>query len=258
MEYIREYDNWHELEDKVSLQTWALFQTAEKYLNGAIFQLKRIDEAKKKHTNLQGLSLEAHSYLVYIDLVGRCFDSIYALNNNDKRLENFWENYKDPRDPANLFSPLREARNFVSHINEKVEHAVSIGSFVGEAATFVTVFEKDALVYYAQEEVKKKKDRMPNDVKIYDRIQKRDRFWRFSKKSIPVNETELKKVRTVYEKIFDILNRRKQDPKYRKDDPEGYAIICDGLLIDYVGPIDRFIGGLVSNLVVQGVLFEEK
>jgi hypothetical protein len=204
------------------------------------------------------LSLEAHSYLVYIDLVGRCFNSIHSLNDKDKVLENFWKNYQDPRDPANLFTPLREARNYVSHINEKVEHAVSIGSFVGEAATFMTVFEKDALIYYAQEEVKKKKDRRPNDVKIYDRIQKRDRFWRFSKKSIAINEAELKKVRTVYEKIFDILNRRKQDRKYRAGDPEGYAIICDGLLTDYVGRIDHFIGGLVSNLVVQGVLFEEK
>jgi hypothetical protein len=258
MEYITEYDNARELEDKVSLQTWALFVTAEKYLNGATFQLKRINEAKKKHTSLEGLSLETHSYLVYIDLVGRCFDSIYSLNDKDKELKNFWENYKDPRDSANLFTPLREARNYVSHINENVEHAVSIGSFVGEVATFVTVFDKDALIYYAREEVKKKKDRRPDDVKIFDKIQKRYRFWRFSKKSIPITEAEFKKVRTVYEEIFDILNRRNKDHKYGKDDPEGYAIICDGLLIDYVGPIDRFIGGLVSSLVVQGVLFEEK
>lgn len=234
-EYAVEYNNWRELADKVNLRTWALFQTAEKYLNGAIFQLKRFEEAKAKHPDFQGLlSLEAHSYLVYIDLVGRCFDSIYKLNNTDKELGEFWENYKDKTDPANLFTPLREARNFVSHINEKVKDAVSIGTSIGEAATFVTDFENGALIYYVPEK------------------------GRFSKKSTPINKAELKKVRMVYETILSILQQRKQDPKYRKEDPDGYAILCDSVITSCVGPLDRFIGGLVSNSVFQGVLFEER
>jgi hypothetical protein len=257
-EYVVEFNNWRELADKVNLRTWALFQTAEKYLNGAIFQLKRFEEAKAKQPGLQGLlSLEAHSYLVYIDLVGRCFDSICNVNNTDRKLTDFWHGYEDKKDPANLFSPLREARNFVSHINEIVEYAVDIGSSVSEAATFVTVFENGALIYYQRNEIKAK-DKRATDVKIWDKAQNRHRYFRFSKKSLPANETEFNKVRTIYKTILSILKQRKKDPKYRKEDPDGYAILCDSVITFCLGPIDRFIGGLVSNSVFQGVLFEER
>jgi len=36
------------LTDKVPLETFSLFTTAEQYLNGAIFQFKRINERKKR------------------------------------------------------------------------------------------------------------------------------------------------------------------------------------------------------------------
>lgn len=259
VEYTVKYDNWRELADKVDLPTWGLFQTAEKYLNGAIIQLKRFEAAKAKHAEVPAfLSLEAHSYLVYVDLVGRFFESICKRNSTDKNLMDFWKDFADKKDPNNLLTPLREARNFVSHVDETVEYAVEIGSSVGEAATFVMVFENGALIYYPRHKVKAK-DAVATDVKIWDTARKRREYYRYGeKKMIPINETELNKVKKVYKKIFAILNERKQDPKYRKEDPDGYAIFSDSVITFCAGPIDRFFGGLVSGAVFQGVLFEEQ
>lgn len=237
VDYTAEYANWSGLKDKVTIQTWALFYTAEKYMNGAIFQLKRFNDTKKRHAELQSLlSLEAHSYLSYVVVIDKCFESIYKLNQTNEDLTKFWKEYENKRDPTNLFTPLRNARNFIEHINHRIEEAAVISSDVDSRAVYLTSFRDDALVYYWQDKTEKK----------------------YRKASIPINDAELDKVRDVYERVFGILDSGEPSDKYQRDDPEGYAILCDSSISHCTGSPDNFIGGVISNAIFQGVHFEER
>jgi hypothetical protein len=224
IEYESEYDNSVELIEKVPLETFMLFITAENYLNGAILQFKRINYVKEKSQEdlrYQELAtLEVHSYLSYINLIYRCFESILRIHNkkdenHDKPLVKFWGKQ------VKILTPFRQARDFVEHINERIEHAEEIATDVKANAIYLTCFKDDALIYYPR------------------KLAKDDRY---KEASIPIDSTELDKIIEVYIEILSILKSRRLNPQYREENSK-YTFMRNCVMDKCVGPMHALAPG---------------
>jgi hypothetical protein len=255
VEYVREYHCQQELADKVPFLVGALFKTAEKYMNGAILAFKRLVDAEEDR---ELAALEAHSYLSCVNVIFLCFDSIERLdktddNENDENMKAFWEQYEKREDVDNPLTPFKQARDFVTHINERIEYAPDIGSNIGKKALLVSSYVNGALIYYPRRRVKGK-ELQKSDKNELVRIG--GHYYIFEEKSIPINETEFDKVKEVYSSVFNILNSRKKNSKYRDEGPNGFKILYNVAFEGCVGSSDDFFGpGLHSDHTFKDCVF---
>jgi hypothetical protein len=262
-EYVIEYDNGADLTDKVPLETFSLFTTAEQYLNGAIFQFKRINEAKEKAEkdpkSQELLTLEVHSYLSYINLAYRCFESIKKLNKNDrtitgKSLVKFWSMRGKKKDPKSIFTPFKNARDFVEHINERILDAKDIAECVGAGALYLTCFKDGALIYYPKKEIDEK-NKLP-EIKYVVKLDRKKlkHYYYYKEDSIPINEVELDKVREVYTKIYEILKSGEPNLQYQEKNKNFITLMRNCVMTNCIGPMEAFVAGAVSNCTFKGCI----
>ncbi|MGA2885021.1 MAG: hypothetical protein ABSE80_07700 [Halobacteriota archaeon] len=244
-EYVIEYNNWPELRNKVSRPTLVLFMTAEKYVNGAIFQLKRVKEALMAEQAF----LETHTYLTYVNIILRCFETIQKFNVNDREIERFLSQLKNPNYRNNLIL-LRDARDFIEHADGRML-AITLYGHPSQTLTIpLTIFIDENLVYYSREVVL---DANGKEIKDASGQQ----VYQYYSKSVPITEQELDKVKKAHERIFGILNSREEDPdKYLSECPALNNFVSDTFIKSCSGSLRGIIEGISGgwgNIIKGGI-----
>jgi hypothetical protein len=238
------------LRGKVSAKTQMAFNIAEKYKNYSIFQLRRFDEAvsvtkglesaktsvtdengqlsnkgegnqemgannKKLRKALLLQFLECHFYLICVDKIQMCLETIVKLNPNDAKLRGIWKNPK--KDPESVFYHFNHARNHLEHINKEIRKGnAELGNFEGvDGNIFTYTYEERSISCESPELELDHIKRENSDAYVYikDSAIKIERRGR-----LPITEAELKKVVALYTQIRDILQSREISLKHRDDD----------------------------------------
>ena len=167
-----EMTNEMSLHGKASAKTQMAFDIAEKYKNYSIFQLRRFNNAvlatnslksakttvtdengqlsnegesnqemgatnKKLRKALLLQFLECHFYLICVDKIQKCLQTVVNLNPNDAKLREIWKNPK--KDPESVFYHFNHARNHLEHINKEVRKGnAELGNLEGADGNIFT------------------------------------------------------------------------------------------------------------------------
>jgi len=231
MEYVKKYSNWFRLNRKVTGETLALFITAEKYLNVAIYQLNRASES----TPAELMFRDIHSYLAFISVVFKSLQSIGQFNPSDTKLTQYIQNLDDPSYPKNLIA-AKHARNFVEHINETIENVAGKGHPIDSAYSSasltlpLTLLIDDTFVYYSWTWIDKKKGERQYHIE-----------------EIPLHRT-LDNIKEAYEMIFEILNSRQEKANYLATSG-GFNFISDMIVKNSLGSVEEIIDGITGNSI---------
>ena len=245
------------LHGKVSAKTQMAFDIAEKYKNHSIFQLRRFNDAvlathslksakttminengqlsnkgesshemgatnKKLRKALLLQFLECHFYLICVDKIQKCLQTVVNLNPNDAKLRGIWKNPK--KDPESVFYHFNRARNHLEHINKEIKKGnAELGNFEGaDDNIFTYTYEEQSISCERPELELDHVKRENSDAFVYVKgnaikVEKRGR--------LPITEAELKKVIAIYAQIRDILQSREVSLKHRENDDDGYKFV---------------------------------
>jgi len=262
--YFSQFNKGQELIDKLPLESFILFITAENYLNGAFFQFGRITEAqefiKKDPRYAELATLEVHSYLSYINLTYRCFEAIVRIHNkNDenynKDLMKFWRRNRLMKDPRSVLNPFRQARDFVEHIDERITDSKNITAYIRSGAIYLTCFSNGCLLYYPRKIVEEQ-DRLPG-VKYVEKTNKRTgkvTYYHYEEDSIPINETELNKVTLIYSGIFDALKGHKANSQYQQENSR-FTYMHNCVMNNCIGPMHALAPGSRNSTFEGCIVF---
>ena len=240
------------LHGKVSAKTQMAFDIAEKYKNYSIFQLRRFDEAvsvtkglksaktsvtdengqlsnegksnqeigannKKLRKALLLQFLECHFYLICVDKIQMCLETVVKLNSNDAKLRGIWKNPK--KDPESIFYHFNHARNHLEHIDKEIKKGnAELGNFEGADGNIFTYTYLERSIPCENPELELDRvKRENNDAFVYVKdnaikVEKRGR--------LPITEAELKKVVAICAQIRDVLQSREISPKHHKNDDD--------------------------------------
>jgi hypothetical protein len=249
-----EMTNEMSLHGKASAKTQMAFDIAEKYKNYSIFQLRRFNNAvlatnslksakttvtdengqlsnegesnqemgatnKKLRKALLLQFLECHFYLICVDKIQKCLQTVVNLNPNDAKLTEIWKNPK--KDPESVFYHFNHARNHLEHINKEIRKGnAELGNLEGADGNIFTYTYLERSIPCENPELEFDRVKRENsDAFVYVKdnaikVEKRGRF--------PVTEAELKKVVAIYAQMRDVLQSREISSKQRENDDDSH------------------------------------